>query len=129
MRKGKRMVIRKDFDEEYPGESEKHARMVAEDPNILFVAKSDEGVVIKGIVVPASSIDNEVGPVIFPGAEDDTVLAAFSQEFIQGIAEKIALIDSETGQEIAWEMFLQMASEKAGEEYEDNPPNRDFDLG
>jgi hypothetical protein len=128
MKKGKRMVIRKDFDEDYPGESEEHMRMVADDPNVLFVAKSEEGVIIKGIIVPASSIDNEVGPVIFPGAEEDTVLAAFSKEFVQDMAEKIALIDSEAGQEIAWEMFMQLASEQAGEEYEDNPPNRDFDL-
>jgi hypothetical protein len=44
------------------------------------------------------------------------------------MAEKIALMESEAGQEIAWEMLMQLASEQAGEEYENNPPSRDFNL-
>jgi hypothetical protein len=124
MRKGKRMVIGRNFDEEYPGEAEEHMRMVAADPDILFVAKSVDGLLIKGIVVPGKSIDDDAGPIIFPGAEENMVLAAFSREFIQEMADKIALIPGEEMQETAWEMFLELASQEAGREYEENPPQK-----
>ena len=98
--------------------------MVAADPDILFVAKSVDGLLIKGIVVPGKSIDDDAGPIIFPGAEENMVLAAFSREFIQEMADKIALIPGEEMQETAWEMFLELASQEAGREYEENPPQK-----
>ena len=121
MRKGKRLVKGRGFSEDYPGESEEHMRLVEQDPDILFVAKSTNKMLIKGIIVPGSSIDGNSGPVIFPGAEDNVILAAFSREFIQEMADKIGMIPDETIQETAWEMFLELACQTAGQEYEDNP--------
>lgn len=126
MRKGKRLVIGRGFDEDYPGESEEHMRLVEQDPDILFVAKSTSKMLIKGIIVPASSIDGNPGPVIFPGAEENVILAAFSREFIQDMADKIGLLPGEEMQETAWEMFLELACQSAGQEYEENPTTFDI---
>lgn len=100
--------------------------METEDPNLLFIA-GHEDKVIKGLCVKAASLNGETGPEIFPGAEDNVVIAAFSDEFVQFMIDKVQTLPEHL-QDTAWEMFLTMLADDAGTQAENKKLDRNFEL-
>ena len=86
--------------------------------NILFVS-SDGEKTIKAIYVPAAGLNDQPGPVIFPSAKPDVVLAAFSKEFIENQMDQIEWLDvDQEDAEYIWENFIGMLHDMIFEELE-----------
>lgn len=100
--------------------------METEDPNLLFIA-GHEHRVIKGLCVKSAALNGETGPQIFPGAEDNVVIAAFSDEFVQFMVDKVQTLPEHL-QDTAWEMFLTMLADDAGSKAEAQELDRNFEL-
>lgn len=91
-----------------------------EEHNVIFIG-TDGDKAIKAIHVPAASLNGKDGPVLFAGADEDLVIAAFSREYIDSNAQRISDEDTGLHKEL-WIAFMQDLHQMVEEEYTSNPP-------
>lgn len=58
----------------------------ADDPEVMARCFTPTGGEILVVTAPASSIDEEVGPVILPGLDSDHIVVVFSEEYVMSMA-------------------------------------------
>ena len=58
----------------------------ANDPEVMARCVSTNGEEILVVTAPASSIDDEIGPVILPGFDSDHIVVVFSEEYVMAMA-------------------------------------------
>lgn len=106
--------------------------------NIVFLY-TDGPYVVTGIHVPASALDGKTGPVLMRGGNENSIIAAFSRDFIAESLKQIdiqELFDEESaglqprGEEL-WVAELEKMAEMVKMELASNPPEKwdDFPMG
>ncbi len=106
--------------------------------NIVFLF-TDGPYVVTGIHVPSTALDNKPGPVLMRGANENSIIAAFSRDFIIEAlknvdfeaayeAEEAGLLSSD---ESSWIIELEKMAEMVKLELASNPPEKwdDFFMG
>jgi hypothetical protein len=88
--------------------------------NVIFVSTNGQNVV-KAIHVPASALNNEDGPVVFPGAEKNVLIAAFSRDFIYKEVQRLEDVEDEDDRNDFWGEFLGELCHKIEMEIENKP--------
>jgi hypothetical protein len=106
--------------------------------NIVFLY-TDGPYVVTGIHVPASALDNKPGPVLMRGGSENSIIAAFSRDFIMESLKKLdvqELLEAESAglqsqAEDLWVAELEKMSEMVKMELAINPPEKwdDFPMG
>lgn len=108
------------------------------DSNIVFLF-TDGPYVVTGIHVPGSALDDKPGPVLMRGGTENSIIAAFSRDFIMESLKRIdiqELFDGEAagllpqGEEL-WVAELEKMAEMVKMELAINPPEKwdDFPMG
>lgn len=106
--------------------------------NIVFLF-TDGPYVVTGIHVPASALDDKSGPVLMRGGSENSIIAAFSRDFIMESLRKVDIqdfLDEEEagllpqGEEL-WVAELEKMAEMVRMELAINPPEKwdDFPMG
>ncbi len=88
--------------------------------NVIFVA-SNGTLSIKAIHVPQSALEGKIGPVLFPTANPQSIIAAFSRELIQQAVDVIDELQPGLADN-AWAELLESMTDAITLEYEANPP-------
>lgn len=108
-----------------------------DESNIVFIFTEGE-YVVTGIHVPASSIDNKSGPVLMRGANDNSIIAAFSRRYLSEVLDSMEIESSlandaglQNHRESAWIGQLEAMAEMVRVEMTSNPPEKwdDFFMG
>ncbi len=89
------------------------------DSRVIFVS-SDGDVVYKAIWAPASALDGEKGPQLFPGASNDVVIAVYNVDFINSIVDYIDEQDAGLRDEL-WESKIGELVEEVMTCYDERP--------
>tara|TARA_B110001454_G_scaffold11833_1_gene10889 strand:+ start:96 stop:527 length:432 start_codon:yes stop_codon:yes gene_type:complete len=91
--------------------------------DVLFCG-SDGKTIIKAVHYPRSVLQED-GPVILPSADSKVILAAFSDEYVQGSLDEVRNVfqDLEV-REHQWEQFLNSLAVKVSRKHAETP---DFD--
>ncbi len=77
------------------------------DGNDVLFCGSDGKTIIKAVHFPRSALGGEDGPVILPSANPKVILAAFSDEFVQGSLDEVRNVFADLEvREHQWEQFL-----------------------
>ena len=94
------------------------------DGNDVLFCGSDGQTIIKAVHYPRSVLQED-GPVILPSADSKVILAAFSDEYVQGSLDEVRNVfqDSEV-REHQWEQFLNSLAVKVSRKNAETP---DFD--
>ena len=90
-----------------------------DDSRVIFVS-SDGEVVYKAIWAPASALDGEKGPHIFPGASNDVVIAVYNVDFINSIVDYIEEQEAGLRDEL-WESRISELVEEVMTCYDERP--------
>lgn len=94
--------------------------------NIIFVFTEGE-YAVTAIHVPRESIDGRDGPVLMPGSNEKSIIAAFSAEFMRDKIKNVDLIEEGAGLpgvgDTAWVAELEKLVEIVKLELAANPPD------
>ena len=97
-----------------------------ENSDIIFVFTENDDYVVTGIHVPAESLNGQTGPVLMRGKTDNSIIAAFSREFIIERLEKLDSKYNNAGLPVfadaAWVSELEQLAEMTMMELRLNPP-------
>ncbi len=92
----------------------------SEGHNVIFIG-TDGDKTIKAIHVPSSALGGGSGPVLFAGADDNLIIAAFSNEFMDENASRIDEEEPRLRPDM-WLRFMEKLHDMVEDEYADNPP-------
>lgn len=88
--------------------------------DVLFCG-SDGKTIIKAVHCPRSVL-GEDGPVILPSADSQVILAAFSDEFVQGSLDEVRNVFPDLAvREHQWEQFLNGLAAKVSRKHAETP--------
>lgn len=82
--------------------------------SFFLASRGDEGDIefMRGISVPDSALDGESSPVIFPSAEKNIFIAAFSEKFLKNVLEKVKFLPQDMHR-AAWQTVLSLSVDEA----------------
>lgn len=91
------------------------------DGNDVLFCGSDGNTIIKAVHYPRSVLQED-GPVILPSADNTVILAAFSDEYVQGSLDEVRNVfqDPEV-REHQWEQFLNSLAIKVSRKNAETP--------
>lgn len=91
------------------------------DGNDVLFCGSDGNTIIKAVHYPRSVLQED-GPVILPSADSTVILAAFSDEYVQGSLDEVRNVfqDPEV-REHQWEQFLNSLAIKVSRKHAETP--------
>ena len=95
--------------------------------SIIFIFADNNELVVTGIHVPSDALNGEDGPILMRGANDKSIVAAFSRDFIAERLRQMDLLEEESAGlpdelEHTWMAELENLAEMVRIEIARNPP-------
>jgi hypothetical protein len=95
--------------------------------SIIFIFADNNELVVTGIHVPSDALNGEDGPILMRGANDKSIVAAFSRDFIAERLRQMELLEEESAGlpdelEHTWIAELESLAEMVRIEIARNPP-------
>jgi len=95
--------------------------------SIIFIFADNNELVVTGIHVPSDALNGEDGPILMRGANDKSIVAAFSRDFIAERLRQMELLEEESAGlpdelEHTWMAELENLAEMVRIEIARNPP-------
>ena len=95
--------------------------------SIIFIFADNNELVVTGIHVPSDALNGEDGPILMRGANDKSIVAAFSRDFIAERLRQMELLEEESAGlpdelEHTWMAELETLAEMVRIEIARNPP-------
>lgn len=95
--------------------------------SIIFIFADNNELVVTGIHVPSDALNGEDGPILMRGANDKSIVAAFSRDFIAERLRQMELLEEESAGlpdelEHTWMAELESLAEMVRIEIARNPP-------
>ena len=95
--------------------------------SIIFIFADNNELVVTGIHVPSDALNGEDGPILMRGANDKSIVAAFSRDFIAERLRQMELLEEESAGlpdelEHTWMAELENLAEMVRIEIVRNPP-------